>query len=210
MRSILNLTWKLLVVALAAGLVLGLANEVTKEPIAQQSIAAADGSRRVAMPEAHALNAIKYAGVDDSVSDFYNAVDENGKLIGYIATASAYGYGGPIEVMVGMSMDGTVTGVSIGRNSDFSETAGLGAKVQSPSFAEQFVGDKYTGPQEFSSSGGGFRIPAGTIWVVQEEGGDDGGLDAISGATYSSVAVLEAYNAACEALHNLIGGEIGE
>lgn len=206
MRSILNLTWKLLVIALAAGIVLGIANEVTKAPIAQQSAAADEESRRIVMPEATSFNAIRYAAANESAKDFYNALDENGKIIGYVAASSAYGYGGPIDVMVGMNMDGTVTGVAIGNNSDFSETAGLGAKVKERSFAEQFIGVNYTGPLEFNSSGGGFRIPAGTIWVVQEAGQENGGLDAISGATYSSIAVLEAYNAACEALYELIGG----
>lgn len=207
MRSILNLTWKLLVIALAAGIVLGIANEITKEPIAQQSAEAAEDSRRIAMPEATSFNAIRHADVNGSARDFYNALDENGEIIGYIAVASAYGYGGPIDVMVGMNMDGKVTGVSIGANSDFSETAGLGAKVKEQAFQEQFIGVEYDGsPLEFNSSGGGFRIPSGTIWVVREEGQEEGGLDAVSGATFSSAAVLEAYNAACEALYELTGG----
>ena len=47
------------------------------------------------------------------------------------------GYGGDIQITVGVTKDGTVSGVSILSNS---ETAGLGMRATEAKFQEQYVG----------------------------------------------------------------------
>ncbi|MEG1263044.1 MAG: FMN-binding protein, partial [Clostridia bacterium] len=84
----------------------------------------------------------------------------------------AQGFGGEIEVEVDIDPDKTVRAVRVG-GAKFAETAGLGAKAQESAFTDQFVGKK--GP-----------------FVYGE------GVDAISGATITSNAVLEAINASFE------------
>ena len=85
------------------------------------------------------------------------------------------GYGGDIQLTVGIQSDGTVSGYSV---LSISETAGLGMKATEPSFYNQYVNkqaDKF---------------------VVSKDGGDGEQIDALSGATITSRAVTGAVNAA--------------
>ncbi|MBR4434702.1 MAG: FMN-binding protein [Clostridia bacterium] len=202
MRNALSLVWKLLLICLVAGLVLGLINEVTKKPIEEQESVAADAARFGAFPGAKSFEQLKDA--DGQAREYYKALGANGELLGYVGAARAKGYGGDVEVVVGMDSLGKIVGAVIGGNTDFSETAGLGAKVKDASFAEQFIGLEYDGSDvKYSEGGGGFRIPSGSVKVesVASEGTDP---DAVSGATYSSNAVIAAFNEACSELYKLI------
>ena len=55
----------------------------------------------------------------------------SGDTIGYVFKTSAKGYGGDIDLMVGIDTSGKVTGVSI---LSISETAGLGMNAKNESF----------------------------------------------------------------------------
>ena len=88
---------------------------------------------------------------------------------GYVIESTAYGYNGDIVLMVGVSSEGTVTGVVV---TDLQETRGLGAKALTDvPFLAQFLW-----------TGGDAEI--GT------------NVDALAGATVSSKAVTKAVNAA--------------
>ena len=84
-------------------------------------------------------------------------------------TATAQGFGGPVEVTVTLNEDGTIATMTVG-GEGFAETAGLGAKAQEAEFTDQFVGK--TGPFAYGENG----------------------VEAITGATVTSTAVLEALN----------------
>ncbi len=84
-------------------------------------------------------------------------------------TASAQGFAGPVAVAVDLDENGAITAITIG-DASFAETAGFGAKAQEDAFKAQFIGK---------------TLPL-TI--------DD--IDAITGATITSKAVVEALNAA--------------
>ncbi|MHC1786249.1 MAG: FMN-binding protein [Christensenellales bacterium] len=86
-------------------------------------------------------------------------------------TASEEGFGGPVAVLVTVKDDGTITALSIGDN-QFAETEGFGAGALEPAFQEQFIGKK---------------VPL----VIED-------IDAISGATYTTKAVVAAINRAYE------------
>ena len=85
---------------------------------------------------------------------------------------SAVGYGGPIDLMVGLNPEGTITGVQVLRHT---ETPGLGAKITEEKFLKQFAS----------------RNIQDTNWALKKEGGD---IDQISGATISPQAVVKALN----------------
>jgi electron transport complex protein RnfG len=206
LRNTLGLVWKLLLICFVAGLVLGLVNEVTKGPIEEQEKAAADNARAAAFPGAKSFEQLKHTLLDEREFVYYNALGENNELLGVVGSSRAKGYGGDIEVVVGMNLKGEVVGTVIGGNGDFSETAGLGAKVKDEAFAKQFIGLQYGGDEvKYSEGGGGYVIPAGSIIVQKADSGSEGGIDAISGATYSSKAVIEAFNNTCTELYKLIG-----
>lgn len=101
--------------------------------------------------------------------------------IGYVATASSKGYGGDVDVMIGLDFDGKITGVTI---LDNSETAGLGANCTKEEWLAQFVG------------------MSGTL-SVKKDGGD---VDALTSATITSRAVCSAINKASDKVKEIEGG----
>ena len=92
-----------------------------------------------------------------------------------ITTTDKEGYGGDIQITVGITADGTVNGVSI---LTINETAGLGMRAKEPAFYEQYQGKQ---TERF---------------VVSKDGGAGEPIDALSGATITSRAVTGAVNAA--------------
>ena len=92
--------------------------------------------------------------------------------LGWCVNLTAGGFGGDIALMVGVNADGTVRGVEI---ISHSETPGFGAKADDPDYLGQYSGKS-----------GKFAL------------GRD--VDAISGATISSRAILGGVNQALDAL----------
>lgn len=186
MNKILKNTLILTMITLIAGLGLGLVYEVTKEPIAQAQDAAKKEAWQAVFPDA-SLDDFEPEDVDAKVADkvikdlgIKGSIDEvcsvNGGEDGYVVTTTdGEGYGGNIQVTVGITSDGTVNGVSI---LSISETAGLGMKATEPAFYEQYVGKQ---AEKFA---------------VSKDGGDGEPIDALSGATITSRAVTGAVNAA--------------
>jgi len=97
-----------------------------------------------------------------------------GQPLGYAVKQTVQGYGGPIEVIVGLRPDRMLAGIHVG-GADFKETEGLGAKAKEPAFTDQFIGKS---------------VPL-TL-------GED--IDAISGATVTSQAVVDAVNSAAQSM----------
>lgn len=93
-----------------------------------------------------------------------------GEPLGYAVKQTVQGYGGPIELIVGIRPDGTLAGIHVG-GADFNETEGLGAKAKEASFTDQFIGKP---------------VPL-TL-------GKD--IDGIAGATVTSTAIVDGVNAA--------------
>ncbi len=99
--------------------------------------------------------------------------------IGVKAIVSGYD-GGTITIIVGFGTDGTVSGIWADA---ISQTAGIGTKVADDSYLATFLGLD------------------GTVNAVAGENG----VDLISGATVSSKAFLEGYNACVDA-YNAVAG----
>lgn len=105
----------------------------------------------------------EYDGEDEAIQAVYKG--ETGVVIQTVA----YGYAGNITLLVGVSNEGTVTGLVV---RDLSETPGLGANALTDTeFLSQFLGT------------------SGEAQVGEN-------IDAITGATVSSKAVTKAVNAA--------------
>lgn len=113
---------------------------------------------------------------------------ENGNITSVaIKTFSDNGYGGKIEIIIGMLMDGTVIGYKV---IDQKETAGLGDKISNKHFSEQFVGlNTYQDKIK-----------------LKKDGGE---IDAITGATISSRAIIDAFDKAINAYKKFNAGAIG-
>lgn len=163
----------LTIIALGAALLLALTNAVTIGPIQEASAKAADEARRAVVADADTFVEMN---VDGSADSLYQGL-KDGEVVGYAATVTVSGYGGPIELTVGLTADGTLTGLNVG-GTKFAETAGLGAKAKEPAFTSQFIG--VTAP----------------VTLNQD-------VDAISGATITSSAVVRGVNAAAETVASL-------
>ncbi len=99
--------------------------------------------------------------------DYYVATND-GEIVGYAALSTGSGYGGPITVLVGIDLENTITGVRIMKQT---ETPGLGANAVNPEFYSQFNN------------------------ITQEEvklARDGGRIDAITGATITTDAIIDA------------------
>ena len=160
--------------AAVVAILLGLVNKVTSERIA------AFNAERTAAAMKAVLPAESYTRVEDSsaykidlVRDIYTADDK-----GWVVMVVPTGFGGELEIAVGVDMAEEVTGVSIIR---MSETSGLGANAHRESFRSQFVG----------KSG---------VVALKKHGGE---IDALTGATVTSTAVTNGLNAALAAVAEL-------
>ena len=103
--------------------------------------------------------------------------DGEGAVVGYTLAAATTGFGGEIETTVAALPDGKINGISVG-GANFAETAGLGARAKEPEFQSQFAGK--TAPVALTKDGGE--------------------IEALSGATITSRAVVKGVNAAMESI----------
>lgn len=171
-RYILRLTLTLLLVtAVVAGL-LGLVNYLTERKIAALQNEKAES----AMREVLAADSYEPLETDaEGVTALYQAGDK-----GYVVRVSVNGFGGAIDMMVGVDLNRTVTGVSI---ISHSETASLGANCTREDFRTQFVG------------------LAGGLAVNK----DGGPIEALTGATVTSRAVTKGVDLALECVKEVLG-----
>ena len=167
----------LLLICVVVGGVLGVVNDLTAGLIAQQAVEAANAARSECFADADSFEEMELAE-DSGVDACYMAM-KDGQLAGYVAQVTVTGFGGPVEIHVGMNLEQSITGINVG-GSNFSETPGLGDKARGPEFTEQFVG----------------------LTIPTQLGSD--GLDAITGATITSGAVSSGVNKAGYFIRDLI------
>ena len=164
MKYILKLTLILLLItAVVAGL-LALVNDLTKDKIAENTAAKANAAMQAVLPS-DSYEKLEVA--KDGITEVYKS-DK-----GYVVRLNVNGFGGAIDMMVGIDPRGAVTGVSV---ISHSETASLGAECTREDWRAQFVGT------------------SGNLKVTK----DGGTVDALTGATVTSRAVTEAVNRAVE------------
>ena len=170
-----KLTGILLGICAVVALLLGVVNAVT-EPIITQMQA-----EKTAAAMSQVLQADNYDKVDvsiENVTALYRAM-VGGQQVGYVVEVTSSGFGGVMSMVVGIDMNGAVTGVSVTKNA---ETKNIGTKV----VGDQSVLDRFIGM-------------SGTITVNSGSNRFDG----ISGATVTSKAVTAGVNAALAAVASL-------
>ena len=172
----------LLIITLAAGLVLGATYTLTKEPIEVRQAEDAEAARKSVLPEAESFEEV---AAPEGLDWLYLGIAADGSEAGYAAQITTTGFGGEIEIIAGVNTEGTLTGISVG-GSNFSETAGLGAKSKEPEFTSQFAGK---------------TAPLTVVKAGEEKG--ESTIDAITSASITSKAVTNAVNNLCA----LINGE---
>jgi Na+-translocating ferredoxin:NAD+ oxidoreductase subunit G len=171
MKESLRLVGVMAVFSLVAGILLALTNTVTREPIEKAGRSGMVAVLKRALPEADNDPLAETRTVGENRT--FHIGRTGGRLTGLaFQTLSQKGYGGPIEVMVALTPEGTVRSVEI--LSAAKETPGLGTKIAEPSWLAQFKG----------------RDTQDTAWARVTK--DGGAIQGVTGATISSRAVAEA------------------
>lgn len=186
-KDMFKLGLNLLIISAVAALLLALTNSVTASTIAQRNEQANAEARKLVLESAQDFEQVKDVKTDNSkgveVSEIYEAKDASGNTVGYTLKVLPSGYGGTIELMVGIdSVKGQVSGINVVSNS---ETAGLGAKSTDPEFSDQYKGK-----------------PLEELSVLKNGTPGDTEIKAISGATITSTAVTNGVDAAIEVYNN--------
>ena len=193
----------LTLITLVAGVALGGVYEITKDPIAKQEAQAKAEAYEQVFTDAAAFEAVE---MDDaltktirdqldqegykaqSIEEVMRAEDQSGETLGYAFTVvTSEGYGGDIQFSMGVQNDGTLNGISI---LSIGETAGLGMNAKTDAFRNQF---KDKNVEQFTLTKTGSTA--------------DSEIDALSGATITSTAMVNGVNAGLAAFSSLGGAK---
>lgn len=196
MKSMMKDAVILFAITLIAGLLLGVVYEVTKEPIAIQQTKRKNEACKEVFRDAVTFEALELSMPETgekasaTINSVSAAVAEDGSTLGYVLDITTHeGYNGDIQFTMGIRMDGTVNGISL---LSIAETPGLGMKAEEvlkPQFAEKNVG-QFT----YTKTGA----------MTSDE------IDAISGATITTNALVNGVNAGLECFKNELGGGVNE
>jgi electron transport complex protein RnfG len=178
----------LLLITAIAGMLLGGAFEITKAPIEKQ----------IAMQRQNAMKEIlstadKFETSDVSIEGNEKISEVNvgmagTEIAGYAIKVSPKGYSGLINIMVGISTEGKITGIKI---LSHTETPGLGANAPKPQFSGQYK-DKPTNDK---------------LVVVKVAPTKDNQIQAITGSTITSKAVTLGVNDAIDFYNSSLKGD---
>lgn len=196
MKSMIKDAAILFAITLTAGLLLGVVYEVTKDPIAAQEALRKNKACQEVFQDAANFEYLELSapesvsGTGEKASATVNTVSEarteDGTVLGYVLDITTHeGYNGDIQFTMGIRMDGTVNGISL---LSIAETPGLGMKAEDvlkPQFADKNV-------SLFTYTKTGAMSP------------DQ--IDAISGATVTTNAMVNGVNAGLEFFKTELGG----
>ena len=191
LKFALRLAGTLTAIAVVVAGLLGLVNNVTKDKIAEANrvktenammevveISNPSFSDALAVSEEMAAAAQAFGA---KVVELYQVTDGDAAA-GYAVKVSASGSQGTIVMMVGVNVDGGVTGISV---INHSETSNIGTKITGNELLDSGIGvlDQFKG----------LTMPEGGLVV----GGD---VDAITGATVTTKGVTKGVNGALAAV----------
>ena len=190
-------------IALIAGLALSGVYSMTKDTIEEQKRQASLLSYQAVVPEAVTFEMtpeIETALAESAgqvwgssfgrayINEAYVGKDESGNIVGYIVNiTTADGNDADITLTIGLNADGVMNGISF---TALNETPGMGMRCGDPDFMEQFV-NKDVSKFNLLKAGGAAK---------PEE------INAISGATVTSSAVVNAVNAGLDFYSSVMKG----
>lgn len=189
--TLLNMTAVLFGITLVASAGVGVVNMITEEPIAAAKEAATKAALTEVLPAFDATTA-EVLTIDEMPITVYTATSA-GAVSGYaVQSMTKQGFGGVVRLMVGFTPEGEVVNVSV---LEQTETPGLGTKM-----ADE--GNVLLGSvkgQKLEEK----KLVDGKL-AVKKDGGD---VDALTAATISSRAYVDAINRAWMAYKSVASGE---
>jgi Na+-translocating ferredoxin:NAD+ oxidoreductase subunit G len=162
MKKLFKFGFLLMLVCSIAAAALAYTYAKTKPVIEQRKIETEKEAIQSIFPQAAEVKI-----VIKNKENFKVVFDKDRKELGVAMKAAPAGYGGPIEMLVGVTREGKVSAIKIMSQN---ETPGLGTKTAEPKFYEQFAGKQ---DKELA---------------LKKDGGT---IEAITAATISSQAVAK-------------------
>jgi electron transport complex protein RnfG len=182
--NLFNMIMAMAVVSICSAASIGYVYQKTKEPIEKSK------TMKISSAVTEMLGNFDNKPFEERVTLSSNDLElypakENGVTTSVaIKSYSNNGFGGKIELIIGLLMDGTITGYKVIQQN---ETPGLCTKISENKFSKQFVGlNTHSNSFELSKNGGE--------------------IDALTGATISSNAVVDAVKKAVTAFNNFAEG----
>ena len=179
--TLFNMVMVLFVITLLASAGVGAVHMITDEPIAEARVKATREALKQVLPEFDETEVLR-----DTIENLpvtVHTASEKGRVVGYaVESMTKNGFSGVIRLMVGFAPDGQILNIRV---LEQAETPGLGTKMVDAGnpLEKSFVG----------------RNPAQMKLGVKKDGGD---VDALTAATISSRAYVDAvsraYKAYCE------------
>lgn len=173
-QTIIKTGFILFCVTAIAALLLAMVNRATAPVIEINQQKRTQEAMKVVMSDADSFD--KTTADGEGISEVYIAKNSSGKEMGKCVVSEANGYGGAVQILVGIDIDNKVTGIQI---MSHAETPGLGANATKPEFYKQYNGKTF-----------------GIGVAKQNPKGNE--IQAMSGATITSKAVTDAVNLALE------------
>ncbi|MEA4872678.1 MAG: RnfABCDGE type electron transport complex subunit G [Synergistaceae bacterium] len=186
MAKILKLGAVLFIITAVTGLILGGVYTMTLEPISSAKEKEKMAALAETLPEASDFEKVN-SPLDHSIIKEVNKGSVNGETVGYNITVTPKGYGGLIEMVVGIDNGGKLISIKI---LSHTETPGLGAKAANPAFSDQFK-----------------QKNVDRIVITKAKPTAENEVQAISGATITSSAVAAGVNTALEYWAKNLKGE---
>ncbi len=186
--SLRNMVVVLLSITLIASLCVGLVNKITAEPIEAAKQANIKEALKNVLPEFDA-NGTESLTIDELPITVYTAT-KDGQTVGYaVETMTTKGFSGVFKLMVGFTASGEVYNINV---LEHSETPGLGSKMADPdnTLLTSFKGKN---PSQMKQP-----------LAVAKDGGD---VNALTAATISSRAYVDAVARAYNAVQQISGGQ---
>jgi electron transport complex protein RnfG len=164
----------LCIITIIAGLALGATYLITKGPIEEREQQVLQAALGDVFPGA------TFAVIDETpegLDGLYEA-KLDGELAGYVGQITVSCYKPGIVIVLGVDLEGKITGINVG-GTTFAESPGFGTRTREPEFTTQFIG-------------------LDSAPVMGEN------VDAISGVTISSKAVIGGTNSIYTAIEPLL------
>ncbi|MBQ9032430.1 MAG: FMN-binding protein [Parasporobacterium sp.] len=123
----------LTIICLVITALLALTNSATEPVITKAAAERAEAARTEIIPEAEGFELMEVDGLPSTVKEAYSTTND----CGYIFMLETMGYGGEMDLILGMDNDGEIIAV---KTLAHSETKGMGSKTAEEPFRSQFTG----------------------------------------------------------------------
>lgn len=173
MREVIRLIVVLTLICVVGAVALAKVYDFTKGPIAEQRRLAKLRAIDAVLPEhdnSPDQSTLEFATQGNEKKTVYLGLNNNTLTGVAFEVNNPEGYGGEIVAMLGLDLEGSISGVEIVK---LAETPGLGAKITGLEFRSQFIGKRLQD----------------TKFMLKKDGGD---IDQVTGATISPRAIVKA------------------